>query len=86
MTDLTKNGWNEWANFVLHALEELKKQHDDSDKKIEENKDKYVEAIGKLYTAIKILETKMTIRAAFSGAVAAMVPVVVALVVWLISK
>jgi hypothetical protein len=95
--DIPKNGWNEWAKYVLKTLEELKQQHvdsenkldknkEDSDKKIIDVKDKTVEEIGKLVIAIKILETRMTTRAAFSGAFAAMVPVTIALVIWLVTK
>jgi rubrerythrin len=83
---IPKNGWNEWAKYVLKTLEELKQQHVDSEKKIDDNKDEYLKAVNKLYTSIKVLETRMTTRAAFSGALAAMIPVTTALVIWLITK
>jgi nitrate/nitrite-specific signal transduction histidine kinase len=86
VNDIPKNGWNEWAKYVLKTLEELKQQHVDSEKKIDDNKDDYLKAVNRLYTSIKILESRMTTRAAFSGAFAAMIPVTIALVIWLITK
>ncbi len=84
--NLSKNGWNEWAKYVLKTLEDLKIQYIAFDKKADENKDKCLEDIAKLSTSIKILETRMTTRAATSGALAAMIPVTIALVIWLITK
>jgi len=78
--------WNEWAKYVLKSLEDLKTQLGNSDKKIDDNKDATLSEINKLIIAIKILETKLTLRAAMSGALASMIPVAIALVIWLITK
>jgi hypothetical protein len=54
--DINKDGWNEWAIYVLETLKELKDQHVESDK-----------IVNKLVTSIKVLETRMTQRAALTG-------------------
>jgi len=92
-----QNGWNEWARYVLQTLEDLKKQNNSCDDKmdankeqmskdISDNRDQLSKDISKLYTAIKILETKMTIRAATSGALASAIPVAIGLMIWFITR
>jgi hypothetical protein len=67
------NGWNEWARFVLMSLEELKKQHAESEDKIDNNKDTFIQAInsleltvtkeiGTLSSEIKVIKKQMAIR------------------------
>jgi len=43
-------------------------------------------ALSDLKSDIRVLQTKMTLRAAASGAIAAMVPTAITLVIWLITK
>jgi len=56
MTERNNKDWNEWAIYVLETLKELKEQHVESDK-----------IVNKLVTSIKVLETRMTQRAAMTG-------------------
>jgi hypothetical protein len=70
---LQKNGWNEWAKYVLMSLEELKTQHAESEDKIDANKDVFVQAvnsleltvtkeIGELTAEIKVIKKQMALR------------------------
>jgi hypothetical protein len=70
-----KNGWNEWAKYILETLKELKEKGDGRDEKI-----------NKLLVDINILKTKMTMRAALSGALASAIPVAIGLIIWLITR
>jgi len=69
------SSWRDWANYVIKTLEENKDESAD-------NRDN----IHKLRTEIKIIQTKMTIRAGITGALAAMVPVTIALIIYLLTK
>jgi len=63
------DGWKEWANYVLKTLEELKKT-------ISDNND----LIHKLKLEIRIMQTKMSMRAGLIGALTGMIPSVIALI------
>ena len=69
------SSWKEWAKYVLKTLEELKLQGSNRDI-----------VLNKLIIEIKVMQTKMTIRAGLTGALAAMIPVTIALIIWLITK
>ena len=84
--DIKKNGWNEWAKYVLNTLEELKDQFQKSEKTRAEDKEKIQESLAKLHTSIKVLETRITIRASLAGALTALVPLAVALTIWLLTN
>ena len=82
-TYLEKNGWNEWAKYVLMSLEELKRQHAESEDKIEDNHADFVKAInqleisftkqmGELTAEIKVLKTKTTQKASLYAALIAL--------------
>ena len=72
----SKHGtWGEWANFVLKALEKLDGQHSETDK-----------TLNKLVTEIRVMQTKMTMRAALSGALASAIPVAIGLIIWFITR
>ena len=58
MTEQNNKDWNAWAIYVLETLKELKEQHVESDK-----------IVNKLVTSIKVLETRMTQRAAMTGGI-----------------
>lgn len=70
-----KNGWNEWAKYVLETLKELKDKGDGRDV-----------LLNKLIVDIRVMQTKMTMRAALSGAVASAIPVAIGLIVWFITR
>jgi hypothetical protein len=57
------SSWTEWAKYVLKTLEELKAQGGERDK-----------LLNKMITEIKIMQTKMTMRAGFTGALAGFLP------------
>jgi len=76
MTDRNNKDWNEWAIYVLETLKELKEQHVESDK-----------IVNKLVTSIKVLETRMTQRAALSGGLVGLATsLVVGLLIYFISR
>ena len=58
-----ESNWSEWAKYVLKTLEELKAQGAERDK-----------VLNKLVTEIKIIQTKMTMRAGLTGAIAGFLP------------
>ena len=58
--------WSEWAKYVLKTLEELKTQGEKRDI-----------VLNKLVTEIKVMQTKMTMRAGFVGALAGFLPAAV---------
>ena len=71
---LEKNGWNEWAKYVLMSLEDLKKQTLEQDHKIEANKESSLQAINSLEVTvvkgmsdlsgeIKVIKKQITMRA-----------------------
>jgi hypothetical protein len=73
-THLQKNGWNEWAKYVLMSLEELKKQYTQSEHDIEVNREACIQAINnleltitkemsELKSEIKVMKTKHAARA-----------------------
>jgi len=68
--DIKKNGWNDWANHVLITLKDLKKEHEETDKKI-----------NALIVELRVMQTKMSQRAGLMGAIAGAVPSIVALVI-----
>ena len=69
----SKNGWNEWAKYVLKTLE-----------KLEEEGSINREEIQKIRTALKIVQIRMSMRAALIGAVAGFLPAVTLLIYFLI--
>lgn len=73
MAEMNNNGWNEWANFVLKTLEELKKDTGENN-----------ELINKLRIELKVLQTKMDIRAGLIGAISGFLPAVTVLIYFLI--
>lgn len=58
-----QNGWNEWAKYILETIKELKSKGDKRD-----------EAINKLIVEIKVMQTKMALRAGLTGALAGFLP------------
>lgn len=70
-----KNGWNEYAKLVINSLDANEIQHKE-----------ITDTLNKLVIKLAVLETKMTIRAGLSGAIAAAVPVIIGLVIWFITK
>lgn len=80
-TYIEKNGWNEWAKYVLKSLEELKAQYTTMDNSIEANKETFIKAIAKLELSmtshmadlsseINVIKTKLSVRASMWGALA----------------
>ena len=64
MADIPKNnGWSEWENYVLITL-----------KKLEETGGKRDLLLHKLVVDIKVMQTKMTMRAGLVGAIAGFLP------------
>lgn len=61
--DAPKNGWNEWAKYVLKTLEKLEKN-------IEENE----KLIQKLMIELKLLQFKTSMKAGFIGALSGFLP------------
>ena len=85
--NLNVNGWVEWRKYVLKSLDDLKKQHIETEDKIEDNRDMFVNAvsrlelsvtkeIGELTTEVKILKSKVAQRAM---AMSAIIPFLTAL-------
>jgi len=58
-----KNGWNEWAKYVLETVKELKAKGEERDK-----------LINKLIVDIKVMQTKATMRAGLIGALGGFLP------------
>ena len=87
-TQLQKNGWNEWAKYVLMSLEELKKQNSDQEGKIEVNREAFIQAVnsleilitremGEVKTDVKILKKQMAWRSvAWSSIIPALAAVI----------
>lgn len=71
---LEKNGWNEWAKYVLMSLEELKTHQTVSEESIKNLELSIVKKIGEVTTEIKIIKTKSTQRAALTAAIIAFLP------------
>ena len=65
MSDITNNGWSEWENHVLLTL-----------KRLEDTGIKRDLILNKLVTDIKVMQTKMTMRAGFTGALAGFIPAI----------
>lgn len=74
-TNKTPSTWNEWAKYVLITIDELKKDGATNHDLIQE-----------LKTELSILQTKMTMRAALTGALASAIPVAIGLIIWLITR
>ena len=71
MPDDTKtNGWNEWSRHVLIELERLNKKVEDMDKHQAE-----------LKLENEVLKTKLNLRSAAWGAIAAIFPVAIGLLI-----
>lgn len=86
-TDTLKpNGWNEWANYVLKSLEDLKKQLESTDCSVKENKEDFLKAIGDLKADIRVLQTKVTQRATFTGALAGFIPSLAAFIYFILKN
>lgn len=70
------NGWNAWGNHVLKALESNELEHKDINT-----------LLNKMVTKMAVIETKMAIRAGFTGLISGgVMSIVVAIVIWLITK
>ena len=66
MTDQENNGsssWKEWAKYVLKTLDELKEQGEKRDI-----------ILNKLLIEIRVMQTKMTMRAGLVGVIAGFLP------------
>lgn len=61
--DAPKNGWNEWAKYVLKTLEKLEKSIDENEKLIQ-----------KLVLELKLLQFKTSMRAGLIGALSGFLP------------
>ena len=57
---IERNGWNEWAKYVLMSLEELKNQLGESEDKIDKNKDSFIQAINNL--ELTVAKEMVTLR------------------------
>jgi len=91
----TTNGWSKWEKHILISIDELKKQHCESELKIDQNRDKFIDAVnalsitiieevGDLRSDIKIMKTRITQRSAIWGVVAGSFPALIALIITLI--
>ena len=83
--DLNVNGWVEWRKYVLKSLDELKTQYTDSEDKIENNREMFLKAVGRLELSVtkeiggltaevKVLKTKTTQKASIYAAFIALIP------------
>ena len=94
MTDsyIQKNGWNEWAKYVLKSLEDLKNQYAENEKKIDVNRESFVEAVntlqisvikemGVLSAEVKSIKKDLALR---SVALSSIIPLLAAIVYALI--
>jgi len=97
MANVDKNGWNEWAKFVLISLEELKKQTSDQEDKIDANKDAFIQAvnsleltvtkeIGALTSEIKVIKKQMALRSVAWSTVVPVIAVVIAGIIKLLKQ
>lgn len=73
MSEVKNNGWNEWAKYVLITLEELKKDTGENN-----------ELINKLRTELKVLQTRMNLRAGLIGAISGFLPSAAVLIYFLL--
>ena len=88
--DTKKNGWNEWAKYVLEAIKEIKANVKDINdvkinalyKKIDEVKD----AVGLLTTGLETQKVRMSRMSAFWGVVGGAIPALVVLAIILVFK
>ena len=71
---IEKNGWNEWAKYVLMSLEELKTQQATSEQSINRLELSFIEKMAELVTEIKVIKTKSMQRAAMMSAMVAFLP------------
>jgi len=86
MTDnRSRNGWENDAKYVLISLEELKRQHIDSEDKQEEFQLMMIKELGSLNTTIRVLESKLNQRSAAIGALAGFLPAASAFI-WMLFK
>lgn len=72
MSDKLEQGsgsWAEWARYILKTIEDLKKGTSDNN-----------ELLQKLRTEIRIIQTKMAMKAALAGFVAALIPSIISLI------
>ena len=93
---LDTNGFSKWEKYILISIEDLKKQYDEAEDKIDKNRDKFIEAVnalaitvteevGDLRADIKLINQKITQRAMAVGAIAGGVPATVMLI-WMLFK
>lgn len=91
------NGWDEWQRYVLKSLDDIKDHNEAQDKKIECNREAFIDAVGELKISmlkeigsvksdIKIINTKLTARSAISGFVAGFLPSLTALIYMILKK
>jgi len=87
--------WNEWAKYVLLSIEDIITAHAALEKKVESNKDEYVQSIndlkiemikqfGDFKKDISIIKTKIERKSMLIGAVAGTVPAIVALIFYML--
>ena len=85
--DIKTNGWNEWAKYVLKTLEDLKAQLETSEKGRGEDKEKVMQAISDIRGDIKVLQARMTQRAAMSGGVVGFISsIVIGIIVFFLTR
>jgi hypothetical protein len=85
MADIQKNGWNDWAKYVLMSLEDLKKQGTDQDNKIDSLQLEVIKEITQLRGEINVINTKITQRATAIGALAGFIPAAAGFI-WMLFK
>lgn len=83
--NVVRNGWSEDAKYVLISLEELKKQHTESDDKNDSFREEVIREISDLRGELKVIDTKITQKATAIGALAGLVPATLALI-WMLLK
>lgn len=71
MPSNSTNGWTEWSKYVLKELERLNACYDSLNEKV-----------GKISNDIMMLKVKSGVW----GAIAGLIPVVIALVLWALSQ
>lgn len=84
MAEIAKNGWNEWAKYVLLSLEELKKQHSESEIKDDKLQLLVIKEISDLRGEIKVINNRITQRATAISLLAGGLPALATLIFWVL--
>lgn len=85
MIDNNNGEWAKSAKYVLKSLDELKKHYEESENKIDANREAFMKAVnnleltvvtkvGELRSDIKVIQTKMNQKAAMWGIIAGLIP------------